>query len=89
MTRRPGGGAATCRTGWLSKAGRLGCAGRGQVPSFQVRKGFEKEGKPSMRSQPDMTGSYESRNAWQSTAMRDRWMLAARASSLEGGVWCG
>ena len=39
-----------------------------------------------MRSQPDVGGSYESRIAWSSTAVLNRWLLAARASSVVGGV---
>jgi hypothetical protein len=42
-----------------------------------------------MRSQPDVAGSYESRNAWSSTAVRERWLLTARAPSFVGSVWCG
>jgi hypothetical protein len=44
-----------------------------------------------MRSQPDVAaGSYESRDAWSSTAVRDRrWLLTARTSPVVGGDWCG
>jgi hypothetical protein len=41
-----------------------------------------------MRS-PDMTRSDEDRNTWTSIALRDRRLLADRASSDEGGVLCG
>ena len=41
-----------------------------------------------MRSQPDVTRSYESRLAWASTAVRERWVLRAQSSSVVGGAWC-
>ena len=49
---------------------------------------FEQEGEPPMRSHPDITGYEGSRNAWSSTAVRERWPLAAWASSVVGGVRC-
>jgi hypothetical protein len=76
-------------TGWRSKVDRLGCTGPRPVPSLQGRKGLESEGKPPMGSQPDMTGSVGSRNVWLSTAVRNSWLLTARASSVVGGVWHG
>jgi hypothetical protein len=42
-----------------------------------------------MRSQPNVAGSYESSNAWSSTAVRERWLLTARALSVVDGIWCG
>jgi hypothetical protein len=68
--------------------GRFGCARRGPVPSLEVGKGIEQEGEPPMRSQPDITGYGGSRNSWSSIAVRERWLLTARASSVVGGVRC-
>jgi hypothetical protein len=42
-----------------------------------------------MRSQPDVTGSDESRNAWPSTPVPKYWLLTAWVSSFVGGVWRG
>jgi len=42
-----------------------------------------------MRSQPGVVGSFESRNAWLSTEVRERWLLTAWVPSVVGGVWCG